>query len=145
MPVPAKPPKVLMLGVALALGLLGAGCGRLDRVMECRALARTVNPALDAIETSLAPKNGPAYRAASRGYAELAKTLRQQRFSTPLVQQLATEYTDFAAELAAALERYATTLSGDPAERPAALASVQLVIQREAALAARIGAHCNAR
>ena len=60
-----------MVGVLL----LSFACDRMASVKRCKALARDVNPKLDAIEKATRNRSAKSYSEASRLYTELAGTL----------------------------------------------------------------------
>ena len=70
-PVLRRTPLWSMVGVLL----LSLACDRMATVKRCKALARDVNPKLDAIDKVTRNRSAKSYREASRLYTELAGAL----------------------------------------------------------------------
>lgn len=132
--------------LGLFVTLAAVGCGKLDRVGECRALAKAVNPALDAVE-SLAKKNSyQGYRDASKEYTALVARLRTLRLTTAPAKDLAEEYTAALAEVPPRLSAYAEAVrAGDDSRRDESARELERITRRERAAATRIAAHCAGR
>lgn len=84
--------------VAFFLGVLAAsaalGCGRIETVKKCKALAGRVNAGLDEIEAKLGPKpDAQAYRAAASRYGALAKELATVDAGAEELNRSVVEYT----------------------------------------------------
>jgi hypothetical protein len=123
-----------------------AGCGRLDRLEECRALAATVNPELGRIERSIRPPSPAGYRTASQAYASLAKTLRAPPSAPTHAQHLVAEYADLFAEVVTPLDLYADSLEKKKQrEQESALRALERIARRQTSLTKRMEAYCLGR
>lgn len=137
-PVTDRLPSLL---VALAL----SGCGKLDRVGDCRALAGTVNPTLDRIESEVRSKSPASYRKAAKEYRGLAERLRKEP-PTKLgpAKALTDEYASLIAEAEPPLMAYAAALeSKTPPEN--ATRELDQLSRRERTLVTRIEHYCAGR
>jgi hypothetical protein len=140
-------PELSIRAVFAAVVLLAsAGCGKLDRVGECRALAKAVNPTFDTIERLVRTKSFAGYRDAAKEYERLAQTLRKLPHSAAGAEELTTDYADFIADVVPALTSYANSVRDkDEVSRVKAARDLVHVTQRERALVARVTAYCSGR
>jgi hypothetical protein len=136
----------IRMAFAAVVLLASAGCGKLDRVGECRALAKTVNPTFDVIEALTKKKTYEGYRDAAKEYEHLAKKLRKLPHSAAGAEQITTDYADFIADVVPALTTYANGVRDkDEAAQVKAARDLVHVTQRERALVTRVTAYCNGR
>lgn len=122
------------------------GCDGITRVNECRAFARSVNPALDRIAATIKPNSPQAYRKASHTYTALAGSVRKLRFSSQPGERLVTEYAELLTEASASLTRYADSLEGsDQEELEASSRALRHLTRRQQILVKRFQSFCLGR
>ena len=138
---PVLGPPLLALAF-LAFGL--AGCDRIARVKECRALVRRINVRIDEIQAA-SKKGTPAdYRAASAVYTALAKEVRSAGASNPSVQAQRDEYAATLDSIAPAVAAYATVLeSGDAHKIAESRRTLERLRRTEQSVAKRMENQCD--
>jgi hypothetical protein len=81
----------------LFAALASSGCAPVRRLGDCRDLAETVNPTLDAIarDVARAPRDAELYRAIAKRYALLAAALGQKTYVSPQLSKATSDYAKF--------------------------------------------------
>jgi hypothetical protein len=66
-------PRIAWLALITLIALCAAGCGRIERISECRALVEAVNGGMDELEAIAAGKDTPEkFSKLANGYGKLA-------------------------------------------------------------------------
>lgn len=131
--------------VLLVVTLLGAlGCGRVREVRGCRALARVVNPAFDAIAARTAKdRSAASYRFAADRYAKLAAELKPFDIGIPRTEGAVDELGGAMKEAAAQATKLAEALErGDAVVAGAARRELAQLARQQKTIAARIDDDC---
>jgi hypothetical protein len=137
--------RVRRLGLTLLLAVALTGCGRIARTKQCVLLVRTVNTAIDEIETRRDAGAGDpgTERGIADRYELLAKDLEELELDAPNLAKIVSEYRELMVEIAQATRR-----SADARERDGAKAAAQArreignLSRREKSLAMRIDSSC---
>jgi hypothetical protein len=131
-----------LLVVLAACALLG--CERMRDVKRCRALAKDVNGALDAVEAERKLGEGPAvYARISKHYGTLSRTLEPFDGGTPELRRAVDDLAALARTAARQTAALGTALeSKNPASATLATNELERLAKQQKSLAARIDDEC---
>jgi hypothetical protein len=137
------PLRPYLLLLTLCLGL--AGCGRIQRIRECRALVASVNPALGGVQQHLVTNRHDAafYGEVAGRYDALALDLGKLSFANPQLKVLVDEYRSVMTSAAQAV-RSVGLAQTNPQALPQARLELDRVVRREKISVLKIDAECHA-
>jgi hypothetical protein len=127
--------------------LLG-GCGRFDRVSDCKKVATLVNPGLAAIDEARQknPGSADAYRSIAARYDTLAASMWNLKLETRRLGEAMLEYQKVMREGSHDARQFAEALdSKDPARIASARAAASRTVKHEGAVMGRIDGICRGR
>jgi hypothetical protein len=138
-------PRRALLVVLCSFCLWLAGCGRIQRVRECRALVARVNPALGGIQQLLATNRRDAafYGDIAGRYEALAAELGRLSFGNEQLKLLVDDYRGVAIAAAAAIRSFGQAQT-DPQTLPQARLELDRVVRREKVAVMKLDAECHA-
>jgi hypothetical protein len=121
------------------------GCGRIQRIRECRALVANVNPALGGIQQLLASnrRDTAFYDEVAGRYDAIAAELGKLSFSHEQLKALVDEYRSVATSAAIAV-RSVGKAQTDPQALPQARLELDRVVRREKVAVMKLDAECHA-
>jgi len=125
-----------------------AGCARIDRIEECRALSRLVNPVLQSIdaERARAPETALTYRSISMQYQALAGRVARVKSDTRRLAEATAEYEKLLREAATTARLFADALDAkDEVRLSAARTAATRAVKRETPLITRIEGVCHGK